>query len=265
MKATKPLWATLITIAFLIAAVFGGIYLTAPLSDPANPVTGLYSSVATTLIALALVFGWRRFVTRQPWQGMSMPLTWAALPQALLGVAVGTVAILASNSLSVAFGAASWVPPEARSELVGYFPLTLAIVVLSVGFPDEVLFRGHLYGTLPARLALPVTTVAFGALHLISFGSEASEVVEGVLYVVSGVALGFACGAARARTGTVWMAVGVHTGTLIAFRLFATEGVVYGVQLAIQIATLALTGLLILATARRSALWNRTGTEARNG
>jgi len=247
MRATNPLWATLTTIAFLLAAVFGGTWLTSPLYDPSNVATGLYPAVATTVIALALVFAWRRFVTQQPWRGVGMPLIWAAIPQALVGVAAGTATIFASNSVSVALGVASWTPSEAGSQAVAYFPLTLAIVVLSVSFPDEVLFRGHLYGTLPAPIALLITTVSFGALHIMSSASAASGTVEQLLYIVSGTALGFACGAARARTGTVWMAFGMHTGTLVGSSLFATTGVVYSAQMVIQTVSLTLAGLLILA------------------
>ena len=72
-----------------------------------------------------------------------------------------------------------------------------------------------------------------------------------MLYVVMATALGFACGAARQRTGATWMAVGVHTGFHIGVRLFATREIDYGVQLVVEAVTLSLTTLAILAPFRR--------------
>ncbi|MEU0568512.1 hypothetical protein ABZ297_24450 [Nonomuraea sp. NPDC005983] len=63
--------------------------------------------------------------------------------------------------------------------------------------------------------------------------------------------LGFACAAARARSGSVWMAVGVHTGFHLGYRLLPTQDVTFGVQLVLMACALTLTGLVILRAGPR--------------
>ncbi|MEU5862217.1 hypothetical protein ABZ815_13635 [Nonomuraea sp. NPDC047529] len=72
---------------------------------------------------------------------------------------------------------------------------------------------------------------------------------ERLLYVLQAVALGFACAAARACTGTLWMAVGVYTGHL----LLPTRPLHHGVQFVIPACALTVTGLLLLRPRRRGA------------
>ncbi|RJL23632.1 CPBP family intramembrane metalloprotease [Bailinhaonella thermotolerans] len=211
--------------------------------------------IATTVVALTLVALYRKYATREPWAEVGLRWNRRAFPQAVAGVLVGMGAVVASSAAAVALGAAEWTPFLGGEDLA-LLPLILAIPVLGQAFPEEVLFRGHLFGTLSRSLSpaavLLVTSVVFGALHIIS-NSAAEGTGEKLLYVLQAVALGLACGASRARTGAVWMSAGVHAGLHFAVRLFPTREIHYDVQLLLLIAAMTLGAALVLHWPRRRA------------
>jgi membrane protease YdiL (CAAX protease family) len=225
--ATAVVLPILITVAFTYAMILAGQPLGA-------------------ILAVLLVYLWRRF-TRRPWSGVGLPMKWSALPHLLIGTGLTVAALLAANAVSVTLGAARWVPWEPQ-DLV-FLPLVILFIVLGQALPEELLWRGQLYDVLAERLTpglvLVLTSVVFGALHLFS-QSEARGALEVGLYAVGSATLGFACAASRARTGAIWMAVGVHSGFYFAHGFFPTEGIIYSVQLLAQIVVMVLAGLLVL-------------------
>lgn len=267
----KPLRAVLVAVAMMFVAVLGGGGLAGLLLDTESPLRSMAGWAATTAVALAELYLYRRFVSRRPWSGIRLTWTWSAVPQTLLGVAVNLAAVGTANAVSVALGVAGWVQPNFGGPLLLVVPMVFALIVLGQAFPEEMIYRGHLYDTLSdslsPRAVLAVTSVVFGSLHILS-RSEASGVGERLLYVVMAMALGFVCGASRAGSGMVWMAIGAHSGLHLANIIFATKGIHYGVQLVIQAASMALAGTLILLTARltaRRAARRKVGAPAVDG
>lgn len=238
----RILGAVLVTIAMLFAATFGVVAISDVLLGGSQVLAPLI-----TVLVLLLLYVYRRFVSHRPWSGLRMTLTRWALPQVLLGTVVGLAALLAGNAVSVWAGAATWRPPAIESPLM--LPLAIILIMLRASFPEELLFRGHLYDTLSDRLSpravLAITTVSFGAIHILS-NSPASGIAEKILYAVQATALGLLCGAARARTGAVWMAVGVHTSIYVSSGAFPTQEIDYAAQLTLQTAALVLAAVLVL-------------------
>lgn len=245
----KTIGSVAITIVFMFAAAFLGFVPVMLLLDGpsllAKPLGGLF----TALIAILLVYG-RRRLTGRSWAGVGLRPSWPALAQALLGIAAGLTAVAAANGLSVAVGAARWAVWDDQGISPLYaVPVALLLPLLNQAFPEELLWRGDLYGRLSETMSrgrvLLITSVVFGLLHIVS-QSQAESLGERMLYILQAVALGFACGAARERTGALWAAVGVHWGLHLAGRFFFTEAVDYPVQLLLMTATLTLAGLLFL-------------------
>ena len=258
MFARKPVWAVLITVIAMFAVVLGGSLPAAFLMSPENPFRQFAGVVGTALAAVLLVWLLRRFVTRQPWSGLRLHWDLTAIPYFALGLAAGMAAVLSSSAASVALGVAQFRTFDTGG--LPYVPiLLLSIVAALIGqaFPEELLWRGHLYDTLPPRSRLITTSLVFGALHIISNGGQ-QGIAEHLLYVLQACALGFASGAARERTGSLWAAVGVHTGLHAAIRVLPTEGIQYGVQLVLQAATMTLAAVILLKAGRRAPATNRT-------
>ncbi|GII79958.1 hypothetical protein Sru01_49400 [Sphaerisporangium rufum] len=221
-----------------------------------GPLIRILAALSVTLVSVPLVYAVRRFLHRQSWSGVGLTWSWAAVPQALAGLAAGVAAVALPAALAVALGVTSWAEwPQRGGALLSNLPVVLAAIVLAQAFPEELVWRGHLYDTLSGRLStaavVATVSVGFGALHIIS-QSPADTLAERLLYVLMATALGFACAMARLRGGAVWMAVGVHTGLHIGLRLAATADTHYGVQLLLMTAGLTLAGVLIGRPFRRS-------------
>ncbi|MEV0228913.1 type II CAAX endopeptidase family protein [Nonomuraea sp. NPDC050786] len=252
MKATHPVRAVLITVVAMFAQVVIGSLPAMLLLDRGNILYRPVGVIGITLASLGIVYLIRRYLGRRPWRGVGLTRSWRAVPHLLAGALAGAAAVAAAGALSVAFGVATWMPLP--YDMIGaelpYLPLAIAIALLGQAFPEELLWRGHLFDTLSDRLSprnvMIMTAVVFGAMHIIS-QSAADTVAERLLYTLQAAGLGFACAAARARTGAVWMAVGVHLGLHIGNMTLPIKDIQYGVQLVILACTLTVTGLLILS------------------
>ncbi|MEU6425265.1 type II CAAX endopeptidase family protein [Microbispora sp. NPDC046973] len=250
MRATTPPWAVSIAVVVMFVQAFSGPLIVGLLmQDGRGLLAQTLSALTVTLVSIALVFAVRRFLGRQSWQGVRLTWSWSALWQALAGVLIGAVAVVTAKAYAVALFLTDWVPWwETARDALPYLPLALAIPVLNQAFPEELLWRGHVYDTLSARLPtrVVVITVAgvFGALHVFSQGG-ADTLLEKLLYIVTATALGLACTVARMRSGAVWMAVGVHGGFHIGLRLTLTQEAGFGAQLALMAGALVLAAWVV--------------------
>lgn len=257
MKTARPYWAIPLTMICMFVQVYA-VVLPMELLGLPRPLFNLAAGLGITLVAILLVAGWRRYLLRRSWAGVGLSRSRSAFPQALLGVAAAAAAVAAANAASVALGAATWAWPDLREATaeIGFGMTVLAILgslsvsILWQGLPEELLWRGHLHELLSSSMSpgavLLLTSMGFGSLHIFS-SSGADGMLERLLWVVTATALGFAAGAARARTGAVWMAVGVHSGLHIANGLLApvepSNFVAWVVMLTIA---LTIAGLVIL-------------------
>jgi uncharacterized protein len=214
-----------------------------------------FSVMLATVVPLTLVLVWayRRYVLRRGWQGLGTGFTKWSVPQLLLGVLVYVAVVGAANATAVALGAAEYTESPEGKGTPAAFLLGILIYALRAGYPEELLFRGHLWDALSGRVrpaaVLLLTSVSFGVLHIIS-QSAADGLGERLLYVVNATALGFVCGAARMRTGSIWMAVGLHTGVYLQWPV--VRPIDFGVLLVCQTVALSLSALAILAFPRFS-------------
>lgn len=241
----RILVAILVPIAILLAVQFGVSAAMSPLPEAA---ANFGSPPLVTLGVLALLYAYRRLTGRHPWAGLGLTRTWWALPQVLLGALAGLAALFAGCAVTVWAGAAAWGSAATSPEPPAMYVLAFTLVVFQACFPEELLFRGHLWDVLSDRFGphgvLVVTSVSFGLLHLLS-QSPATGAGERTLFMVQAVALFLLCGATRQRTGAIWTAVGVHLSIYLG-TLIPITAADYGVQLAFQTVMLALAAALVL-------------------
>lgn len=192
---------------------------------------GFALAFVTQLLALCTVlyavYAWLRWVERRSlrsagWRWRRWDGVWL-----LVGVAVSVVSAL---------GARLVLPDTAglvsEAELLGErqaAPTVLLIVwflgqsFLQQSIPEELLFRGWLLSALRQRpiLAIVVTTCAFTVIHLVSNGGQ-QNLAERFAYLA--VPFGFSLLAVglQLHTGSLWAAVGVHSGVHISNALMAT-------------------------------------------
>jgi len=203
-------WETLLYPAALVA-LFLGCQVLAGLVGIGE---GQRASLAAIPAVLALVVSLPLRLRRQwgelhPWRSLGVVGPWPAALQALLRGLLKALLLLAPLVLVLlACGAARW-----RGSLEPAACLNALALLLGIGFAEELLFRGWLWGELGLRLAPPRALLAQALVfalvhpwyHLPGIGAPA--LLGGLILL--GVALALQ---RRADGGLLWGAVGLHGG-----------------------------------------------------
>lgn len=213
-------------IAILFAAQFASLPFslwikTAPglmpfLEQPGLAALGIMALLQGLVCAVVVLgaWAWMRFVERQRLRSIGLRVTRSSVLWLLIGIAAAAGLLLATQAILPATGRVAGADPA-------YAQIPLGLIIGSVliqafvlqGFPEELLFRGLLLGTLRRRpiLAIAVSTLAFTVIHLVSQGGQQSP-LEHVLYLT--VPFGFSLLAVGLLlcTRSLWAAVGVHGG-----------------------------------------------------
>jgi membrane protease YdiL (CAAX protease family) len=168
--------------------------------------------VVIAAVALTGYAGWVRLVERRAVHELAPR---AALPQGLLGLAIGlllfgmTMGLLAAGGVYAIHGFGD------ASGLAAGFAVMLGAAVV-----EEVLFRGFVFRTIRdvggTWTAVAVSAVLFGALH--AFNPGASLVSTIAIALEAGVLLALA----YAATDRLWLPIGLHAGWNFA------EGTIFG-------------------------------------
>ena len=227
IRARLPFWAcTLIAVVLMFANYIGLVPLQfaakamqpdpTPGQDRVVNILACLMTLATSLVLVALAsrwvlgrrlgeVGWR--VSRDSW--WLFGLGWAAAAAVGLGAqALACIPGLPIETFSTA------------SERAGMTGSVLALVLLAKvaqaialqGIPEELVWRGWLMNCLQDRpcLALVVSAVVFGALHVVSNGGMHG--IEAITYLLQAMAFAFLAGALALRMRSLWCAIGVHGG-----------------------------------------------------
>lgn len=166
--------------------------------------TGLIM-VAALLAAFVLL----RWVDRAPLRGLGFPLTAGGGRELGVGLAVGVMALAGVVALFALFGWYRYSP--APGSAAGWVA-TSGVALLALAIPaasEEALVRGYVFRALEEGpgtvMAVVLTSLVFAALHGGNPGAGPFALVNVFL---AGVLLAVAV----ARTGTLWLATGVHLG-----------------------------------------------------
>ena len=174
--------------------------------------------LAGAVLALALLLAslpWRlrrAWGCREPWQrlGLVAPSGPAALKALIRGLTKALALLTLVTLALLASGEARWI---GGAGLSGAELLNALALVLGVGFAEELLFRGWLWGELSQRLqptqALLWQAIVFALVHPWSRAGwpGAAGLLGGLIML--GVVLGLQ---RRADGGLLWGAIGLHGG-----------------------------------------------------
>ncbi|WP_424533844.1 type II CAAX prenyl endopeptidase Rce1 family protein [Sphaerisporangium viridialbum] len=253
----RPGWYCLLAFFALMATTLVGITLDLLLRlVPGLPETLHFTIPVLAVAAIApfLVAGARRFIDHVPGfePGLTRPRT--ALPHFLTGLAIGVGVIIAADAVCVALGVAAWHLNLPADRLI---PFVLG-PLLAQAVPEELWYRGYLFRNLSAALppwtAFALTTLAFGAIHLIS-NSEATGIGEKLLYMVQAAAFGALLLACRIIGKNLWLPIGAHAGHNMAMQTFITYTPgLYTVLLLTETTIMIITAGLLLFNRRAPAL-----------
>jgi uncharacterized protein len=176
-----------------------------------------YGQFVSSFFSIPLILGFtylfRRRLDKRPWSGMALASSLTTPLLAVLGLTLGCALIGGVFAIESALG---WIQVTmtafAASTFMTALPLVLAGLVFAgaTGFIEELGFRGYIFQNLgnrfPIWAATLITGLVFGLLH---FGEIRSG---GVIFLVQAVLITTMFVVCRLRTGTLWLAIGVHAG-----------------------------------------------------
>lgn len=171
---------------------------------------GLVAQSGLMLMA-ALLAAWvmLRWVDRRPVRGLGFPLKVSGLRELGLGLVIGTVALAAVVALG---SLAGWYGYTAEPGSALGWVRTSGVALMALVIPaawEEALLRGYPFRALRegagATVAVVVTSAVFAAMH---GGNPGTSVLAFANLFLAGVLLAVAV----LRTGTLWLATGVHLG-----------------------------------------------------
>ncbi len=195
--------------AFLLFVAAGWIaaaVLVAPLPDTAMPWRAVISSLLGVVVATWAVVRW---VDRRSFTEIGLGIGRWVSGHLGYGLLWGA-ALFAAGFALVAAGGAVRFTPEAGTALGYLGALTSMLLFFTVAAAaEEVLFRGYALRVLSDRwgpaVAVLITSVLFGLAHAAN-----PEVTPLALFNI--FLAGLWLGLAVVRTGSLWFAIGLHTG-----------------------------------------------------
>ncbi|WP_047260844.1 CPBP family intramembrane glutamic endopeptidase [Corynebacterium mustelae] len=177
----------------------------------------------TPVVVVFLVWLWLRYIERQSWAITTFHFR---LKPALSGAFGGLIVV--AIPVVIAWLILSLIETPAEiSQLQGATenPVTTTMMIAQVvfifvravilqGFPEELLYRGWLFGLTAKNrpiFTLIWTTLAFTVIHLVSSGGQQSW-TERLLYLVMPLGMGLIAGAVRLWKDSGWWSMGTHGG-----------------------------------------------------
>jgi hypothetical protein len=166
----------------------------------------------TTLIlvaALCAAYVLLRWVDRLPREGLGFPLERRAVGELGIGLGIGVVALAAVVAVLAALGGYRY---TAEAGTVTGWVVTSGTALLALAIPaasEEALLRGYIFRALEEGpgtwVAVVLTSAVFAVLH-------GANPEVGPLAMVNLFLAGVLLAVAVVRTGTLWLATGVHLG-----------------------------------------------------
>ena len=215
-EALAPVWHTALLIALIVAVAVAGTWMSHRGTAVARPPAEGWSRITMVYLPMIVVeWGLVFYVCRVARSRNALPgligRRWTTPRRVLVDLAVAAAAFVLIEATEVLcaryFGMRQSVAVRLILPAAGTERLAWALVAVSAGFCEEVVYRGYLQRQLAALTRSGVTATV---LQAVLFGMAHGE--QGVAAATRMALYGFALGALATRRGTLLPGIICHTG-----------------------------------------------------
>lgn len=206
--AAPPLWQRILHPLLRLIILGSGLFLFMMWAEARlqqfhdRPLLGILVQICLGLLAIAIYFGWGRFIERREVSELSTPgmaREWG------MGLLVGVVLYSACAVTLMLLGIY-----KVEGFNTAAFLLPAVAMAIKSGVFEELIFRGVLHRSVEAIFGswagIVASSLAFGLIHLLNPGAE----IKSAIYI--SVEAGLLLSAAYLVTRRLWICIGFHMG-----------------------------------------------------
>lgn len=173
------------------------------------------------LFSLILLCGAARFLEREKLTNFGLGFPPGSTGEFWRGAALGAAMVTIVTVLLFALGCYRIISVQSNNDFLALVP-----ALLVAAFLEELIFRGYIFRILEkastTNLALIISSLMFGAVHMLNFKGDESWTCKLLSCTALGLDAGLLFGCAFLVTRRLWLATGIH----VCWNLF--EGPFYG-------------------------------------
>lgn len=185
----------------------------------------MMSAVLATLFTVPLVILMQRVFDNARLKDIGLSISADAIRPLLVGTLAWLAPFALGLGICLATGWATVTPTVNWAEILTFLPLLVVLVFLFEALPEELVFRGYIYGQLASGMsrlwAVLIQAVLFSAwgaaLWTVSLGAVPMDRI--VMFFFMGLVLGMV----RVVTGSVWASIGLHVAFQTVAQLLLNE------------------------------------------
>jgi membrane protease YdiL (CAAX protease family) len=175
-----------------------------------------------TALTIPLIVGARYFLDRRPWASLGLGSLRSGWRPLLIGMVCWLVPAAIGTMICLLLGWTTMTPNAPLDDIFLTAISLLVLVFIYEALPEELIFRGYFFRNLanamPLWLAILLQAILFTLWGLANGGENSLE--RSLLFFSFAIVVGIF----RAKTGSVWGAIGFHLAFQTVAQLFGTVG-----------------------------------------
>ncbi|AEQ51777.1 CPBP family intramembrane glutamic endopeptidase [Pelagibacterium halotolerans] len=184
------------------------------------------SAALATLLTASLVMAMQRvFDDSARLKDIGLDLSVTAVRPFLVGVLAWLAPFALGLGLCLIVGWAAVTPSVEWAEILAFLPVLVVLVFLLEALPEELVFRGYIYGQLSSAMSR-LWAVVIQAMLFSAWGAALWTIAAGTVpieRIVMFFFMGLVLGMVRVVTGSVWASIGLHVAFQTVAQLLLNE------------------------------------------
>jgi len=172
----------------------------------------MLSAALATLLTVPLVIVMLRALDRTTLESIGLPFPANAARPFLIGILAWSAPFALGLAICLAAGWVTVTPTADWSEILAFLPVLVVLVFLLEALPEELVFRGYIYGQLASGMSR-LWAVVLQAVLFSAWGAALWTIAVGTVpidRIAMFFFMGLVLGMLRVVAGSVWASIGLH-------------------------------------------------------